>query len=147
MTFETFLYAAGLISVGGLLCIVLGGYVVGWAITYFLANEPEANGGMRGAGRAIGWAERTLIYVFILGNAPTAIGLLVAAKSIMRIGDISGDGQDPETEDAQAPKDDDALGLRAVTEYVIFGTLASFAWGVSVAYLIRWILLEWIVSS
>lgn len=91
----------------------------------------------RGAGMAIGFAERTLIYLFILAEAPTAIGLLVAAKSIMRVGDVG------EAEEKQSKGS--GLDPRARSEYVIFGTLASFAWAVMTAYITRIVLETWVL--
>lgn len=138
MTLETLIYATLLVLAGAAVCIVLGGWVVGKLIGRCLEDEPTDNG-IRGAGRAIGWAERSLIFVFILADAPTAIGLLVAAKSIMRIGEITDDELEEEDDDDDTPRP------RIVAEYVIFGTLASFAWGVSTAYFCRWILITWII--
>lgn len=56
------------------------------------------------AGRWIGWLERFLILTFVLLKQYEAIGLLVAAKSIFRFS-----------------------GSRKVGEYVLIGTLLSFA--------------------
>ena len=67
-----------------------------------------------GAGRVIGQLERGLIFALVLLGQPQGVGLLMAAKSILRFG---------------AVKDD-----RALSEYVIIGTLASFAWALLVAY-------------
>lgn len=57
------------------------------------------------AGQWIGYAERLLILIFVLIGQFTAIGFLVAAKSILRFG----------SEQKQGPK----------SEYVILGTLFS----------------------
>lgn len=132
MNLDTLLWTAVVVAIGAFIVVIAGGWLVGSAIDKTLGDELEATGGIEGAGRAIGWAERTLIYVFILADAATAIGLLVAAKSILRIGDVTGD------------ETDDPPGSRARTEYVIFGTLVSFAWAVSLSYLARWILETWI---
>ncbi len=137
MAISCTLIAALLITAGGFFCIWVGGVFVGWAIERFLVTELADPQGMKNAGRAIGWAERTLIYVFILGDATTAIGLLVAAKSIMRIGETRSDRNEGESDE---PSD-----RRAMTEYVIFGTLVSFAWAVTVASIFRWILVTWVV--
>lgn len=69
--------------------------------------------GLPGGGRTIGYLERLLIFVLILSGQFGAIGFLVAAKSILRFGTISGD--------------------RKATEYVIIGTLASFGWAIAAA--------------
>ncbi len=58
--------------------------------------------------------ERGLIFALVLLGQPQGVGLLIAAKSILRFG---------------AVRDD-----RALSEYVIFGTLASFGWALIAAY-------------
>ena len=60
------------------------------------------------AGQRIGYLERILILTFILLNQFSAIGFLLAAKSVFRFGDLS--------------KDED----KKLTEYVMLGTLTSF---------------------
>lgn len=65
----------------------------------------------------IGYAERTLIFTFVLANAPAAIGFLVTAKSIFRF--------------------DSMQRERAHAEYIIIGTLLSFAYAVVLSYVIR----------
>lgn len=60
------------------------------------------------AGRYIGIFERILVLTFILTNNFSAIGFLIAAKSILRFGDKS------------------ESGARKQTEYVLIGTLMSF---------------------
>lgn len=61
------------------------------------------------AGRYIGIFERILVLTFILTNNFAAIGFLIAAKSILRFSDKS------------------ESGARKQTEYVLIGTLMSFA--------------------
>ncbi|MFT4937413.1 MAG: hypothetical protein ACI88A_000428 [Paraglaciecola sp.] len=60
------------------------------------------------AGQRIGYLERILILTFIILNQFSAIGFLLAAKSIFRFGDLT--------------KDED----KKLTEYVMLGTLTSF---------------------
>lgn len=75
-----------------------------------LSNEPAEPGKLPDelplAGQWIGYAERLLILIFVLIGQFTAIGFLVAAKSILRFG----------SEQKQGPK----------SEYVLLGTLFSF---------------------
>lgn len=70
-----------------------------------------------GLGRWIGRFERTLIVVLLIANAPTAVGLVVTAKSILRFPEIT--GHEPAIE----------------PEYVLVGSLASWAIGVTIGYL------------
>ena len=64
----------------------------------------EKDKSLENAGRWIGWLERFLILTFVLLQQYAAIGLLVAAKSIFRFSES-----------------------RKVGEYVLIGTLLSFA--------------------
>ncbi|NBC17505.1 MAG: hypothetical protein GVY18_09360 [Bacteroidetes bacterium] len=83
--------------------------------------EPLENG-FEDGGRVIGLYERLLIFVFVIAGAPAAIGFLVAAKSLFRFGDL---------------KDDEH---RKNAEYIIIGTLMSFAFALVVAYGTRFLL-------
>ncbi len=78
-----------------------------------------AEPGLEGAGAAIGLIERTLILLFVLIGKPEGVGFLITAKSILRFSDL---GQQH---------------VRKLTEYVIVGTLLSFAWGVAIAALTK----------
>lgn len=99
------IFLAGLITT-----ILAGGYVVGMLTARFevpLKGLPEA-------GRLIGQLERALIFLFVTIGEPTGIGFLIAAKSVLRF--------DTAKEDHRA------------SEYVIIGTLASFAWALGASY-------------
>ncbi len=61
-----------------------------------------------GAGKYIGILERLLVFTFIILQIWSAVGFLLAAKSVFRFGDLTG-GKD-----------------RKLTEYVLIGTLLSF---------------------
>ena len=76
--------------------------------------------GLKNGGRLIGIMERGLIFLFILQGQATAVGLLIAAKSILRFGTPSKDQRS--------------------AEYVIIGTLASFGWAILIAYATRGLL-------
>ncbi len=70
--------------------------------------------GLAHGGRLIGLLERALIVLLVISGNHTGIGFLIAAKSILRF--------------------DVASESRAAGEYVIIGTLASFAWALAVSY-------------
>ena len=77
-------------------------------------NDPptistEAQQTLSLAGQRIGYLERVLMLTFVLLNQFSAIGFLIAAKSIFRFGDLT--------------KHQD----RKLTEYVLLGTFASVA--------------------
>lgn len=69
----------------------------------------ERTDNLPGAGMWIGIIERLLVLVFVLIGAVEAVGFLLAAKSVFRFGDLR-DSTD-----------------RKRTEYVLVGTLLSFA--------------------
>jgi len=69
-----------------------------------------------GLGRWIGRFERTLIVLLLIAGAPTAVGLVVTAKSILRFPEITGENP------AMKP------------EYVLVGSLASWAIAVAIGY-------------
>jgi hypothetical protein len=96
---------------GAILATRAGGFAIGFLMAPFAAASPD---GLAQGGRVIGLLERGLIFAMILLGQPEGVGLLIAAKSILRFG---------------AVKDD-----RAASEYVIIGTLASFGWAMIVAH-------------
>ena len=72
--------------------------------------EQEDNiGSLDDAGKYIGMLERFLVLTFILSGNPGAIGMLIAAKSILRFNDLKGESS------------------RKMSEYVLIGTLLSFS--------------------
>ena len=94
------------------------------AVRLLVKDLPKPESGAPEAGALIGRLERSLILFLVLAGAPSGIGLLVAAKSILRFGEV---------------RDADN---REMAEYVLIGTLASFAFAIPVAYvtamLVRW---------
>lgn len=115
------LVQAAILLAGALIIIRLGGPIVG-AIVDRYAPQLDQDAGLRHGGRIIGICERLLIFSFVLAETPEAIGLLVTAKSIFRFGEVTGDGK------------------RKHSEYVIIGTLVSFAYAVVLSYGIKWLL-------
>lgn len=96
---------------------VLAGYmIVIWPLGMLIGiaterwrNEPGVNtDGLARAGMWIGFFERFLIFTFILIDQYTAIGFLIAAKSVLRFNDKENSTQKK-------------------TEYVLIGTLMSFS--------------------
>ena len=104
------------LGTGLLLSTRAGGFAVGLLMEPFSAHLGKGDAGksLPGAGRVIGHLERGLIFALVLFGQAQGVGLLIAAKSILRFG---------------AVKDD-----RRLSEYVIIGTLASFGWALIVAF-------------
>ena len=106
--------------------VLLGAVVIGLRVVPFQKQLESARkkndtdalfSGFENGGKMIGVLERSLIYIFIMVGEPAAIGFLIAAKSILRFGEI---------------KDSDN---RMEAEYIIIGTLMSFLFAVLVGYL------------
>jgi hypothetical protein len=102
--------AAGLVAT-----VFAGGYAVKALMTTVEIPGPEDRLDMPKGGLFIGRLERLLILMIILEGHAEAIGFLIAAKSILRFNELSRERD------------------RQVSEYVIIGTLASFAWGMAAA--------------
>lgn len=75
-------------------------------------NKDEIN-----TGRVIGYLERFAILILFLANLPTIVGFLITAKSILRYGEIKNNND------------------KVLVEYVLIGTLLSFAIGITIALL------------
>ena len=108
---EAMALGAGLIAT-----IWAGGYAVSALMSGLkFPADPELDKSLPRGGRLIGRLERLMILMLLLADQPDGIGLLIAAKSILRFSEVS-------------------EGDRRASEYVIIGTLASFAWAISIAY-------------
>jgi len=80
-------------------------------------KEDSSEDSLESAGKYIGILERLFVFAFILLNQWSAIGLLIAAKSVFRFSDLS------------RAKD------RKLTEYILIGTLISFGLAISIGLL------------
>jgi hypothetical protein len=83
------------------------GIVIGMATEKWRIAAEVSMSGLQKAGVWIGFLERVLILTFILTNQFAAVGFLIAAKSILRFSDKE--------------------NTQKKTEYVLIGTLMSFA--------------------
>ncbi|PRY73645.1 DUF3307 domain-containing protein [Halomonas ventosae] len=114
--------------------------VLGMAAAYLLVTRPlsiaialvmqrwseqlEETGTLASAGARIGVLERLLVLTLVLLDQLTAVGFLLAAKSVLRFGDLR-DSRD-----------------RKLTEYVLLGTLLSVSTTLVLGMLVRLLLLE-----
>lgn len=85
-------------------------------------TESDNGEGLPDAGRYIGMLERLLILTFIFVGQFSAIGFLVAAKSVLRFGDIRESGN------------------RKGAEYILIGTMISFAAAIFTGLLAQWVI-------
>lgn len=100
------------LAAGAILAVRAGGFAIGQLMQPWA--EAITLDGLPGGGRAIGYLERGLIFLMVLGGMAEGIGFLIAAKSVLRFGTVR--------EEAK------------LSEYVIIGTLASFAWALVSAF-------------
>lgn len=98
--------------------ILIGQLLAYWAPQMSLNTNADHDSLLR-AGKQIGYLERTLILTFVLIDQISAIGFLLAAKSIFRFGDLR------QTDD------------KIRTEYVLLGTLFSFTLTIMLGLLIK----------
>ncbi len=101
---------------GFIMTVRVGGFVVDLFIKRFGYTPNPDDPGLADGGYYIGLLERTVVFLLVIANQIGGIGFLVAAKSVLRFG-ISQE--------------------RKTSEYVIIGTLASFAWALVAAFLTR----------
>jgi hypothetical protein len=95
--------------------IMLKVFFTRWKLT----DDDTGIYGLKNAGRWIGMIERLLIFLFIITDNFSAVGLLLTAKSVFRFGDLS-----------------KAKNMK-LTEYVLIGTLLSFGIAILVGLLFK----------
>lgn len=82
-------------------------------------GKAEQEKGLEDAGKWIGIMERLLIFTFIIANALSAIGFLLAAKSVFRFGDLKNASEHKKT------------------EYIIIGTFLSFSIAIAIGLICK----------
>jgi len=85
-------------------------------------EEDNSDDSLQNAGMYIGILERLFVFSFITLNQWSAIGLLIAAKSVFRFGDLS------------RAKD------RKLTEYMLIGSLVSFGLSILIGLLYKYLI-------
>jgi hypothetical protein len=120
---------------------VLGYLLLVGPVTYMIrfltkkwSDDLDTTEGLIDAGTWIGILERTLILTLVFIDQFTAIGFLVAAKSILRLIDKP----DPVTNQGAIPKP--VFNSRKHTEYVLIGTFLSFSFAIITGLIINRIL-------
>lgn len=99
------------------------GFIIGKATKRWQSEIQDINEktGLQDAGLYIGIFERILVLTFIITGNFSAIGFLIAAKSILRFNDKI------------------EIGARKQTEYVLIGTLMSFAITITLGLFINYV--------
>ena len=103
----------------------VGGIVIGLMMNPFVCQLDDQEGieqGLTGAGRRIGVIERALVIILMLSGHGGGVGFVIAAKSILRFGEIR------------------EAKHRKLAEYILIGTFASFAWALAVSVLAQTVL-------
>lgn len=117
-----------ILAIAGAYLIVIfpAGFLIGKATQRWQEEieDIDQNSSLQAAGRYIGIFERILVLTFILTQNFSAIGFLIAAKSILRFSDKAGSG------------------ARKQTEYVLIGTLMSFSITILLGLLVNIFILE-----
>lgn len=113
---ELWIYIAAYTMVTWPMGIIIGMLTRKWSY------ENETSDGLKDAGRYIGILERLLILTFVLINQFPAVGFLVAAKSVLRFGDIRDSNN------------------RKGAEYILIGTMISFAVAIFTGLLAQWLI-------
>ncbi|MDX1349237.1 MAG: DUF3307 domain-containing protein [Putridiphycobacter sp.] len=114
---ESLLFLLSLLTLTFVSSIIMKTIMSKWVL-----EEDKSEDSLESAGKYIGILERLFVFAFILLNQWSAIGLLIAAKSVFRFGDLS------------RAKD------RKLTEYILIGTLISFGLAISIGLLYQHIL-------
>lgn len=106
------------LGAGTIATVWTGGYAVRELMVGLkLPTDPADDASLPQGGQLIGRLERLMILMLVLANQPDGIGLLIAGKSILRFNELANKASD-----------------RRASEYVIIGTLASFAWAIGTAW-------------
>lgn len=100
--------------------ILVGVILAKWSAE--IDSMSDSHVGLSNAGQYLGYIERVLVLTFVLNSQFAAIGFVLAAKSIFRMGDLR------EAHD------------RKFTEYVMLGTLFSMSLAVFIGLGVRWLL-------
>ncbi|WP_321473102.1 hypothetical protein [uncultured Paludibaculum sp.] len=121
-------YFALLSGISGLIvCVSVGGNLIAGIMRPFTDEiRGDDIAGLAQGGRYIGWLERILVLLLVLIEQPNGIGFLIAAKSILRFGEIKEPGQ------------------RKVAEYIIIGTFISFGWALFTSVLTQKAVKYWL---
>jgi hypothetical protein len=129
--FTTWLYSPKVLAQlsGVMLCLSPVSFLVG-ILTKSWRDElnilmPDANDNLANAGRWIGISERLLIFIFVIVGQFSAIGFLIAAKSLLRYNDKNASGDIP------------PAYISKKSEYVLVGTLMSYTCAIVIAMVFK----------
>ena len=111
---EIWIYASAILFITVVSGIVMKELMSSWSKNLGDNNDES----LSNAGKYIGMLERLFVFVFVITGNWEGIGFLLAAKSVIRFGDLK------ESKD------------RKLTEYILIGTLLSFGIAIGVGMLV-----------
>ena len=111
--------------------LVAGGLITRLTLDQLGAAPGTVRPGAKDAGRYIGYAERALIHLAILGDLPWIVPVVVGLKTLVRFPEIQSESQRAEEDTEETPRPG------SFVEYYLVGTLVSVAWAVAVGLLAR----------
>jgi hypothetical protein len=113
-------YKVMLLVLGYIICIYPAGYIVDLSTERWLKQiRLEENSGLSEVGKWIGIIERILVFTMVFTRNYENIGLILAAKSILRFSDAE---------------------VRKNTEYVLIGTMISFTFAIVTGLAIKFLI-------
>ena len=114
---ELLLFVLAILSITYVSAIIMKLIMSTWRL-----EEDSSEDSLKNAGKYIGILERLFVFGFIILNQWSAIGLLIASKSVFRFGDLS------------RAKD------RKLTEYILIGTLISFGLAITIGLTYKYVI-------
>lgn len=115
---EIWIYLTAVLFLTVVSAVIIQTLMTNWAQSINEQNDES----LSQAGKYIGYLERLFVFTFVLMGRWEAIGFLLAAKSIFRFGDLK------ESKN------------RKLTEYILIGTLLSFAIATATALVVRYLI-------
>lgn len=110
-----------------ILIFILSGPIIKWILSAMSETKSKQSDNV---GLMIGYIERLLILMFIAFGEYTAIGLVIASKSILRFNDLKDDKPNNNLEK-----------IDKTSEYILLGTMLSLLIGVVLGLILRNLLL------
>lgn len=110
-----------------ILLFIMSGPIIKWILTAMSETKTKQSDNV---GLMIGYIERLLILMFIAFGEYTAIGLVIASKSILRFNDLKDDKPNNNLET-----------IDKTSEYILLGTMLSLLIGVVLGLILRNLLL------
>ena len=110
-----------------ILLFIMSGPIIKWVLSAMSETKTKQSDNV---GLMIGYIERLLILMFIAFGEYTAIGLVIASKSILRFNDLKDDKPNNNLEK-----------IDKTSEYILLGTMLSLLIGVILGLILRNLLL------